>query len=85
VTTLVNCASPGTWHDAWETCLPDNPCPQPTGACCAEDETCSVTTQADCVSPAIWRGELPSCEATSCPPGTPIERMSWGRVKNLFR
>ncbi|MFN7020141.1 MAG: hypothetical protein ACK4WH_02280 [Phycisphaerales bacterium] len=41
-----------------------NPCPQPTGACCANDGTCAVTTGLACVSPSIFLGN-----ATVCAPG----------------
>ena len=85
LTTQVACVAPASWHPEWPACSP-NACPQPPqGACCAADETCTLTTQAGCASPAVWHGDLPTCEPTSCPPITPTERMSWGRIKNLYR
>jgi len=37
------------------TCSP-NICAEDTGACCHEDESCSLEYQADCVSPSVWNG-----------------------------
>jgi uncharacterized repeat protein (TIGR02543 family) len=40
--------------------------PPPTGACCASAGTCTVTTQAACVSPGSWQGAGTSCTPTPC-------------------
>ena len=42
--------------------------PVATGACCAADGTCSVTTQANCQSPSNWQGAGSSCTPSPCPP-----------------
>lgn len=39
-------AAPGVWTSSG-VCDP-SPCPQPTGACCAFDDSCSITTLASC-------------------------------------
>jgi hypothetical protein len=41
-----------------------------TGACCATDGSCTVTTQANCVSPGAWQGEGTNCTPNLCPPPT---------------
>jgi hypothetical protein len=59
-----NC--PDEWHGEWTTCAP-NPCPQPEGACCHYmDGSCTLETQANCMSPNIWLGE-----GTTCYPSNP--------------
>ena len=83
VVTEVACGAQGVWHSEFILCLP-NPCTQPA-VCCDAGETCTLTLEADCDPPSIWFGNLPKCEPTSCPPMTPTERISWGRVKNLYR
>jgi hypothetical protein len=86
VTTEADCPLPGAWFPEWPGCDP-NPCPQspPIGACC--DMTtgdCVMTTQADC--PFTWLGPGVPCAIGACsPPPTPIERTSWGQIKNLYR
>jgi hypothetical protein len=44
-----------------------NPC-APTGACCTPAGACSITTQANCLSPNVWHGEWTSCTPNNCPP-----------------
>jgi hypothetical protein len=46
-------------------CSP-NACPQPTGACCHPDGSCSVTSQAACAA-GVWTLDG-TCWATICPP-----------------
>ena len=36
-----------------------NPCPQPEGACCAPDGTCTVTAEADC--DGLYEGDGTDC------------------------
>ena len=43
-----------------------NPCPQPTGACCYQDGSCQVTTQAACIGE--WMGMNTVCDPDPCPP-----------------
>ena len=38
----------------------------PPGVCCAPDETCTVTTQAECVPPSLWHGEQNTCAPNLC-------------------
>lgn len=37
----------------------------PLGACCAEDETCTITKEADCVGE--WQGADTTCDPSPCP------------------
>jgi hypothetical protein len=41
--------------------------PTPTGACCAPEGTCTVTTQGNCVTPAAWHSEWVTCSPNPCP------------------
>jgi len=62
-------------------------CPDdiPTGACCAPEGTCLLTIEVECHPPDVWHGEWTSCEPNPCPPPTPVDRVSWGRMKRRFR
>jgi hypothetical protein len=80
VTAEADCAEPDVWQGAGTTCTP-NPCPQPEGACCHPDDSCTVTTQADCID--AWMGAGTACDAEIC--STPIERVTWGRIKQTYR
>ncbi len=63
-----------------------NTCEQPPvlGACCDHSTGgCEITTQADC--PYDWLGEGVPCNLETCVPPTPVERTSWGRIKNTYR
>jgi hypothetical protein len=86
VATAVNCAPPLVWTlDG--TCDP-NLCPPPPaqGACCNTiTGSCTVTTELVCVAPLVWRGAGVPCNAQSCSPVIPVERSSWGQIKNLYR
>ena len=48
------------------TCSPD-PCA--IGACCAEDGTCLLNFQTECLPPGVWRGVGEVCNPNPCPPG----------------
>ncbi len=37
------------------------------GACCTPAGACSMTAQADCLSPNVWHGEWTSCSPNNCP------------------
>lgn len=56
------------WLGFGTPCTPD-PCnpPPPRGACCAQDGTCTITTQADCCG--IWLGANVPCTPEICKPG----------------
>ena len=54
----------------------------PSGACC-EGEVCSFSTLADC--PGTYMGTGVPCDPTRCPPPTPVEESSWGRIKSRYR
>jgi hypothetical protein len=84
VTTQANCTA--TWL-ANGGCNP-NICEQPPaqGACCdTATGACTITTQALCLPPLVWRGANVPCNAETCAPPVPTERTSWGQIKNLYR
>ena len=82
VTAQAACA--GTWHEGGA-CEP-NPCAQPPaqGACCDHATGgCTITAQAACQF--TWLGAGVPCNPTTCIPPTPVERTSWGKIKNIYR
>jgi len=64
-----------------------NTCVLPAqGACCNTiTGACTVTTQAACLAPLVWRGAGVPCTVDNCSPSTPVERTSWGQIKNTYR
>ena len=88
VTTAANCAAPAVWL-ANGTCDP-NLCPPPPaqGACCnlvIGFPACTITTQAGCVAPLVWLGADVPCDVVHCTPPNPVEKSSWGQIKNQYR
>lgn len=55
------------------------------GACCAPDGSCTMTAQGDCAAPSVWHGEWTSCNPNPCPQPVPVEKSSWGSLKNSYR
>jgi len=50
------------------TCLPNNPCPQPTGACCFSNGTCAQLTANICVGAGgSYQGNGVPCVSLPCP------------------
>lgn len=75
------------WHGEWVSCDP-NPCPQPPpiGVCCTPTGECGLTTEQACQSPNVWHPEWTSCSPNPCPGGgTPVEKGTWGSIKNQYR
>jgi hypothetical protein len=62
--------SGGTYKGNGTVCDP-NPCltPPPTGACCAGDGSCSITTSAGCTG--TYQGDGTVCDPNPCPIVTP--------------
>jgi spore coat protein A len=61
------CALPDVYQGDGTTCTP-NPCFVATGACCADNGTCSEVTQASCESGGgSYLGDGNSCAAADCP------------------
>jgi len=61
------CPPPGVYKGNGTTCTP-NPCVVLTGACCANNGTCSQVTQASCESSGgSYRGDSTTCSAADCP------------------
>jgi hypothetical protein len=60
----------------------------PTGACCSIAigfPACTITTQAGCAAPDWWLGANVPCTFQTCPVPNPVERSSWGQIKNIYR
>jgi len=75
----------GAFHDNLDSCEErDNPC-TPEAVCCV-GENCQVLSEEECgAAGGEWHGEWESCDPNPCEGGTPAERMSWGRVKTIYR
>jgi len=43
------------------TCLPTNPCPQPTGACCNADGTCTIGPASACINGGLFQSVGSTC------------------------
>ena len=55
------------------------------GACCLQNGSCVLLSSEDCTAHSgSWLGEGTSCTPNPCPP-TPVERTSWGRIKQQYR
>jgi len=60
--------------------------PGTPGACCLPDGTCSYVSVADCEAhDGFWLGYCTLCDPALCPPPTPVERVTWGAMKQRFR
>ena len=71
----------GTWMGVGTEC--PNACEPPTiGACCFEGGACTETAPENCTG--VYQGDWTDCDPNPCPP-TPVERTSWGRIKNRYR
>jgi hypothetical protein len=58
--------------------------PVVTGACCVPGALCQIMTQAACTTAVgQYMGDGSICEANTCV--TPIEVVTWGQVKALYR
>jgi spore coat protein A len=67
LTTSASCTPPGVYHGNGTTCSP-NPCVVLTGACCANNGTCSEVTQTSCTTAGgSYRGDGTTCAAADCP------------------
>jgi len=61
------CLTPGVYLGNGTTCTP-NPCVVATGACCANNGTCTEATQSSCAgSGGGYRGDGTTCGSTDCP------------------
>lgn len=68
VSTQSICESGGGTYQGDNTTCDPNPCPTvDTGACCAEDDSCSITTEADCQG--TYFGDDTTCSPNPCPSG----------------
>lgn len=73
----------GEFFPALTSCDP-NPCEVPVAACCVAS-VCVLASLDDCADyGGDWHPEWTSCDPNPCPV-IPIETMSWGRIKELFR
>lgn len=72
----------GVWLPEYGDCGPPNPCP---AVCCVGD-LCSVVRQDECVDAGgVWHPEWTTCNPNPCRPPVPVETVTWGRVKALYR
>jgi len=61
------CVPPGVYQGNGTTCSP-NPCVVLTGACCANNGTCTDVTQSSCTgSGGSYRGDGTTCATSDCP------------------
>ena len=60
----------GTPHQVWEDCEQANCQPTyPWGACCDNDGSCSISTEANCLAAGgYWQGAENACDETICYP-----------------
>ena len=58
-------------------------CAPTLGACCLADGSCVMTEQAQCTGQFQGVGTI--CDPNPCPGPVPTERLSWGRVKALYK
>lgn len=56
-------ADGGTWHGFGTTCA-DDPAPCPTGACCAGDGSCTITSPTGCAG--TYQGDGTVCDPNPC-------------------
>jgi hypothetical protein len=78
----------GEWLGPNTDCGPPNPCEPPPqmGACCEPDGGCTETLEIDCLAPNVWQGPGTNCNPNLCPPPpNPVERSTWGTIKNTYR
>ncbi len=54
----------------------------PSGACCATDGSCALTTQTAC-SAGVWQGAGTSCTPNPCSPATEVDTLSVGTVSGV--
>ena len=88
----------GDWSlDAASPCLPEHsPCGEligalghgcgttPVGACCRENGTCLLVSEAECTNwNGIYQGDETSCHPNPCW-STPAESATWGWIKSRF-
>ncbi len=69
--TAEECGTSGGQYQGDGTVCEPNPCPQPTGACCAASGDCSVLTAEECgTSGGQYQGDGTVCEPNPCPQPT---------------
>ena len=57
------------------------------GACCnlaVGLPDCHISTEAGCRAPFTWLGAGVLCNVETCPVPNPVERSSWGQIKNTY-
>jgi hypothetical protein len=78
-----DCDGPNqVWLGSGSTCDP-NPC-NTAGACCLPSGQCQQLTGADCyIAGGTWHPDVP-CDPDPCG-AVPVQRTSWGTIKNTYR
>jgi hypothetical protein len=83
VTEATACATGAVWTSQ-HPCVP-NPCPA-LGACCSADtRVCVVAFSGDCRPPWQWFPAGVTCNPNTCPQTSPLDEVTWGRIKSLYR
>ena len=54
-----------------------SPSPPPQGACCVQDGSCTVTTEAACTAPDTWQAAWLTCTANPCQQPQPVRACCW--------
>ena len=73
----------GTWYIDGDSCDP-NPCePAPVRVCCMGD-SCSLVMEIECTNlQGTWHPDWTTCDPNPC--DTPVKRVTWSRIKALYR
>ena len=76
----------GEFLGGGSTCVPF-PCGQlTTGACCLYNGDCVVLTESDCAGVGgSYQGDDSTCDSDPCPPPVPVNRATWGQIKDRYR
>lgn len=82
-----SCALVGGTFLGPDTLCEPNPCP---AACCFEvppaPQECEIMFEDDCIAAyGFWHPEWGSCDPNPCTPYTPAAKVTWGRIKDLYR
>jgi len=75
----------GQWRpDLGQSCIP-NPCNEGYAVCC-QGLVCTITLLGECQGMGgDWHPEWTSCDPNPCDFYVPTERVTWGRIKRMFR
>ncbi len=66
----------------WDNAIVREAVSVPQGACCLPGGGCLITTEADCQGE--YQGDDSVCDPNPCEP-SPVQRITWGALKNQYR